>query len=61
MNLEKAKKCYQKAIDAGNDNALVNMGVVYELEKNMEKAEQYYKMAAEAGNPDGQSRRTGGA
>ena len=31
---------------------LVNMGVVYELEKNTEKAEQYYKLAAEAGNPD---------
>ena len=54
MNLEKAKECYQKAIDQGNDNALLNMGVVYELEKNMEKAEQYYKLAAEAGNPDGQ-------
>ena len=53
-NLEKAKECYQKAIDDGNDNALVNMGVVYELEKNMDKAEQYYKMAAEAGNADGQ-------
>ena len=47
-NLEKAKECYQKAIDDGNDNALVNMGVVYELEKNMDKAEQYYKMAAVA-------------
>ena len=48
----KAEEYYKKAIDAGNNDALNNLGVLYNEQKEYSKAEEYYKKAIDAGNND---------
>jgi len=50
---EKAEEYYKKAIDAGNNDALNNLGNLYDEQKQEYlKAEEYYKKAINAGIND---------
>ena len=48
----KAEEYYKKAIDAGNNDALNNLGVLYNEQKEYSKAEECYKKAIDGGNND---------
>jgi TPR repeat protein len=48
----KAEEYYKKAIDAGNNDALNNLGNLYKEQKEYSKAEEYYKKAIDAGVND---------
>lgn len=52
MNREKAKLEYQKLINSGDDQAMYQLGVVFEDEGNMPAAIKAWKRAAENGNED---------
>ena len=47
---DKAEECYKKAIDAGDNNALINLGILYKEQKEYSKAEESYKKAIDAGD-----------
>ena len=48
----KAEEYYLKAIDAGNNDALFNLGILYAEQKEHNKAEEYYLKAIDVGNND---------
>jgi TPR repeat protein len=50
-DLVSAEKYYMMAVDKGNSDAMVNLGLLYDIEKkDIERAENYYQMAAKRGH-----------
>ena len=48
---DKAEQYYLMAVEKGDDDAMVNLGILYKnVKKDYDKAEQYYLMAVEKGN-----------
>ena len=49
---KKAEEYYLKAIESGDTDALINLGILYKEQKEYKKAEEYYLKAIESGDTD---------
>lgn len=54
VNMEKAKRLYQKSIDKGNTDAIFNLGLCYIDEHENDKAINMLKMAVDRGHSEAQ-------